>query len=102
MAKLTTAVRNSLPRSAFAQPAKRAYPLYTRVGNSPTGKLIPSPSHAANAKARAAQHAGGKLKKKIDAKANRMLYGSSKERGKDKKKSKENSDKIVNHLSRRY
>ncbi len=65
MAKLTTKKRNSLPKSDFALPGKRAYPVNDK-------------SHAANAKARASQMAKkGKLSKsseeKIDAKANKVL-----------------------------
>ena len=65
MAELDADRRNSLPKSDFGEPGKRAYPM-------------PDKSHAANAKARAAQMAKkGKLsrseEKKIDAKANRIL-----------------------------
>jgi hypothetical protein len=65
MAELNADRRNSLPKSDFGEPGKRAYPM-------------PDKSHAANAKARAAQMAKtGKLskseEKKIDAKANRIL-----------------------------
>lgn len=71
MAKLTSKKRNSLPKSDFALPGKRAYPVNDRA-------------HAGNAKARAAQMvAKGKLsksaEKRIDAKANKIL-------GKGKKK----------------
>lgn len=65
MAKLTTKKRNSLPKSDFALPKERKYPM-------------PDKSHAANAKARATQMVKkGKLspasKAKIDAKANKIL-----------------------------
>ena len=65
MAKLTTKKRKSLPKSDFGLPGERKYPM-------------PDKAHAANAKARATQMAKkGKLsaaaKKKIDAKANRIL-----------------------------
>lgn len=71
MAKLSSARRKALPKSDFGLPGKRAYPM-------------PDRSHAANAKARAAQavKAGRMSKsteKKIDAKANRVL---GKKRGK--------------------
>jgi hypothetical protein len=71
MSKLTTKKRNSLPKSDFALPGKRAYPVNDKA-------------HAANAKARATQMVNkGKLSKsaeeKIDAKANKIL-------GKGKKK----------------
>lgn len=64
MATLSSKQRNALPKSAFAG-ADRSYP-------------IPDKSHAANAKARAAQQvkAGNLSKsqeKKIDAKANKVL-----------------------------
>ena len=65
MAKLTSKQRNSLPKSDFGEPAKRAYPMENR-------------SHAANAKARASQmEKAGKLsaseKERIDAKADKIL-----------------------------
>lgn len=65
MAELDAERRKSLPKSEFGEPGKRAYPM-------------PDKSHAANAKARAAQMVKkGKLskseEKKIDAKANRIL-----------------------------
>lgn len=64
MAKLTTKQRNKLPKFDFAGP-DRSYPVNDK-------------SHAANAKARATQMVDkGKLsesaKKKIDAKANKVL-----------------------------
>ena len=59
MAKLTTKERNALPVSDFGGPG-RSYPM-------------PDKEHAANAKARAAQHASPALKKKVDAKANKIL-----------------------------
>lgn len=65
MGKLTSGQRKQLSSKQFALPAKKAYP-------------IPDASHAANAKARAAQQVKrGNLtpsqKKKIDAAANRVL-----------------------------
>lgn len=65
MGTLSTQLRNALPASQFGEPGKRAYPM-------------PDKSHAANAKARAAQQVKkGNLseaeKAKIDAKANRVL-----------------------------
>ena len=59
MAKLTTKARNALPDSAFAGPG-RSYPVQDKA-------------HARNAKARAAQHASPTLKKKVDARANKVL-----------------------------
>lgn len=75
MAKLTTKVRNKLPKSDFALPKERKYPIEDKA-------------HAKNAKARAAQmEEKGKLsasaKSKIDAKANKVL-GKSKDGGKKK------------------
>ena len=69
MATLKAASRNRLKSSTFGLPAERKYPM-------------PDKAHAANAKARATQMVEkGKLsstdKKKIDAKANRIL-GKSK------------------------
>jgi hypothetical protein len=65
MAKLTTSKRKKEPTKEFGLPKQRKYPM-------------PDASHARNAKARAAQmEHKGKLsasdKKKIDAKANRVL-----------------------------
>lgn len=65
MAKLTTAKKRSEPAKEFGLPEKRKYPM-------------PDKSHARNAKARASQmEHQGKLsaadRKKIDAKANRVL-----------------------------
>ncbi len=65
MAKLTTKARKKIPAKEFGEPANRAYP-------------VPDKAHAANAKARATQMVKkGKLseaeKKKIDAKANKLL-----------------------------
>lgn len=73
MTKLTSKARNKLPKSEFALPAERKYPLNSK-------------SHAKNAKARASEMANkGKLapsaKDKIDAKADKVL-------GKGKKKAK--------------
>lgn len=59
MAKLTTAERNALPDSAFAGP-NRSYPVNDKA-------------HAANAKARVSQFGSPKLKKTVDAKANKKL-----------------------------
>jgi hypothetical protein len=65
MAKLTTKARKALPKSDFGMPGEKKYPM-------------PDKSHAANAKARASQQVKkGNLsaasKKKIDAKANKVL-----------------------------
>lgn len=65
MAKLSTKARKAMPAKEFGLPGAKAYPM-------------PDKSHAANAKARATQMVEkGKLspsaKKKIDAKANKVL-----------------------------
>lgn len=65
MAKLTAGKKNAEPEKDFGLPKQRKYPM-------------PDASHAKNAKARASQmEHQGKLsaadKKKIDAKANRIL-----------------------------
>lgn len=65
MAKLTAKKRKKLPKSDFALPDKRKYPVNDK-------------SHAANAKGRAAQmREKGKISEatedKIDAKANKVL-----------------------------
>ena len=70
MAKLTAKKRNKLPKSDFGLPGEEKYPM-------------PDKSHAANAKARATQMVKkGKLseasKKKIDAKANKILKSKKK------------------------
>ena len=65
MAKLTAATRKKIPTEKFALPEKRAYPIHDKA-------------HAAAAKAYASQHATPAEKKTIFAKANRVLYGSSK------------------------
>jgi hypothetical protein len=67
VAKLKTARRKKLPKSAFALPGKRAYPVHDRA-------------HAANAKARAKQQLKkGRISKstysRIVAKANKKLRG---------------------------
>lgn len=70
MAKLKAAKRDKLPDPDFGLPGRRAYPM-------------PDKSHAANAKARAAQQVkAGRLSRsaesRIDAKADRKLYGKAK------------------------
>jgi hypothetical protein len=60
MAKLTSAERNALPSSEFAEPAERKYP-------------INDPSHARNALARASQHASPAAKSKISAKVHKKF-----------------------------
>jgi hypothetical protein len=63
MAKLSTKARNKIPASKFGGP-NRSYP-------------IPDKSHAANAKARAAQFASPALRASIDAKADKVLSRAS-------------------------
>ena len=70
MAKLTSAQRNKLPSKAFGEPKERKYPM-------------PDKSHARAAKSRASQQEKkGNLtpseKKKIDAKADKVLNGKGK------------------------
>lgn len=70
MTKLTTKARNKLPKSEFAIPSKRAYP-------------IPDAAHAKNAKARASEMENkgvisASTKAKIDSKANKVLDKSKK------------------------
>ena len=72
MAELTTKKRKSLKSSQFAGP-DRSYP-------------VPDRAHAANAKARASQqekkgNLSGSEKARIDAKADRVLGGSSLKKG---------------------
>jgi len=70
MAKLRYKAKKSEPKSDYGLPGQKKYPM-------------PDRAHAANAKARAAQQVKkGNLSKaaeaRIDAKADRKLYGSSK------------------------
>jgi len=70
MAVLTTKKRKAMPKSKFALPAQKKYPVEDRA-------------HAANAKARVAQQYNkGKvslsIKKKVDAAANRVLKRKAK------------------------
>ncbi len=65
MAELSTKKRKSLPKSAFALPGSRSYPVFDRA-------------HAGNAKARASQqYRAGNISKstyeRINAKANKVL-----------------------------
>jgi hypothetical protein len=71
MGKLTAAKRKELPKKDFAEPGKRKYP-------------IPDKSHAANAKARVAQHGTPTEKKKVDAAVARKFPEMGKK--KDEKK----------------
>lgn len=65
MAKLTSKARKAIPKSEFGMPGERKFPM-------------PDRNHAANAKSRASEmERKGKIsestKKKIDAKANKVL-----------------------------
>lgn len=65
MSTLTSKQRKALPKKSFGEPGKRKYPM-------------PDKAHAANAKARATQQVkkgnlSAAAKKKIDAKANKIL-----------------------------
>ena len=64
MAKLSSADRRKIAKSKFAvrskAPGSGSYPM-------------PDKAHAANAKARAAQHASPAVKAKVFAKANKIL-----------------------------
>ena len=67
MVELDAEHRNKLPKSDFAEPKKRAYPIEDKA-------------HARNAKARASQAVkAGRMSKaeegKIDAKADKVLKG---------------------------
>jgi len=62
MAKLTSAQRNALPRSDFAQPSKRKYPINDR-------------SHARNALSRVAQHGSPSQKARVRAAVRRRYPG---------------------------
>ncbi len=55
--KLTTTKRNSLPKSTFALPGKRKYPISDRT-------------HAINALARASQSGSSSIEKAVKAKVN--------------------------------
>lgn len=60
--RLTAKERKGLPKGAFGLPEKRAYPM-------------PDRTHAANAKSRAAQFASPEERARINAKADKILYG---------------------------
>lgn len=70
VAKLTSKKRKSLPKSDFAIPSERKYPIEDR-------------SHAANAKARVAQHGTPAEKAKVNAAVKRKYPNMGKgKRGK--------------------
>ena len=68
MAKLSMSQRKALPKSDFAVPSKAPGP-----GSYP----MPDASHAKNAKARASQFAGPKVKKKVDKMADKKIHKNS-------------------------
>lgn len=73
--KLSSSERTGLPKKAFALPSKRKYPVFVA---GPGNSIVPSPSHARNALARAsAEFNRGNLTsseyKKIQATAKRVL-----------------------------
>jgi len=81
MAKLTTAQRKKMPKSEFGLPAKKGKNGENKAGKG--GYPMPDKADARVAKSYAAkEEARGKLsesaKEKIDRKANKKLYGSSK------------------------
>lgn len=93
MAKLTTRRRKSLKSSVFGLPKERKYPM-------------PDRSHAANAKARAAQQVKkGNLneaeKRRIDAKADRILYGRNEDMKGQGRKDKEDERRGMRKEARR-
>jgi hypothetical protein len=69
MAKLNAAARKKIPKSKMGLPGKG-----TAKGGAVSGSYpMPDRAHAANAKARAAQHATPAQRKVINAKANKIL-----------------------------
>lgn len=76
MAKLSAAARKRVPASKTGLPGKR-----TSKGGAVSGSYpMPDKAHAANAKARAAQHASPAQRAKINAKANKILGKSAKKK----------------------
>ena len=76
MARLTSEDRKNVPASKTGLPGKR-----TKSGGAVSGSYpMPDKAHAANAKARAAQHATPAQQKVINAKANRILGKSASKR----------------------
>jgi hypothetical protein len=71
MARLSAAQRKALPPSSFAVPSKAPGP-----GSYP----ITDQSHAQNAKARASQFAKPSTRRRVDAKANKLLHHVHKRR----------------------
>ena len=89
---LSTKARDRLPDKAFGLPKERKYPMYRMSA----GEMIPSGSHASNAKARAqAQFDDGKLSaanlKQIDRKADKVLAACG-TKGKKRKKNPQGED----------
>ena len=78
MARLTGSQRSKLSSSQFALPGKRAYPIHDRA-------------HAANAKARVAQHGTPAEKKAVNAAVAKKYPGLGKSSGKSGGKSSSRS-----------
>lgn len=68
MAKLSTAQRKALPKSAFAVPSKAPGP-----GSYP----MPDKAHAANAKSRASQFGSSSVKKAVSKKAKKFGFNKA-------------------------
>lgn len=74
MGKLTAAGRKAVPASKTGLPGKR-----TKKGGAVSGSYpMPDKKHAAVAKSFAARYASPAQRKKIDAKANKILKGKGK------------------------
>lgn len=69
MAKLSASDRKSIPKSQMGVPGKAT----KKEGAAPGSYPMPDRAHAANAKARVAQHGTPAEKKAVNAKANRIL-----------------------------
>lgn len=69
MAKLSTSTRNALPKSSFAEPGRRAYP-------------IEDESHARNALARVSQHGTSSEKAAVRAAVKKKYPGITQSKGK--------------------
>lgn len=99
---LSTKTRDKLPAKAFGLPKERKYPMY-KLGRD--GSLIPSGSHASNAKARAqAEYNDGRLSKKklmqIDRKADKVLRECG-TKGRPRKKNRPEDGALVFHAKTR-
>ena len=86
MAKLTSAARNALPDSEFAEPKERKYP-------------VNNPSHARNALARVSQHGDAEEKAEVRGKVQRKYPGIKMSAGKSAGKRKMVSKMKMAHKS---